>query len=266
MDKEGGDCMKPTILITSYHVGKEELREKRARGKEEQDISICTWDYINAVMVSGGTPLVMPNVEGEENIDAYVKLADGILFSGGEDVHPRYFNEDIKVGNLTICERRDSFEMQLAAKALPSDMPLLGICRGMQLLNIAAGGNIYQDIGAQYETSLRHSNPESSKTDIIHKVQLAEGTRLSRLYGSGPKGVNSFHHQAVKDVAPGFRVSAFSEDGLVEAYEQAVGRFLVGVQWHPEMLFEKYPEELKLFKSFIESAKEYKEQNKKNAT
>jgi putative glutamine amidotransferase len=182
------------------------------------------------------------------------------LFSGGEDVHPRYFNEDIKANNLTICERRDSFEMQLAAKVLPSDMPVLGICRGMQLLNIAAGGNIYQDIDMQYETHIRHSNPQSSKADIIHKVDVQEGTRLSRLYGSGVKGVNSFHHQAVKDAAPGFKASAYSEDGLVEAYEQAGSRFLVGVQWHPEMLFEKYPEELVLFRSFIESAKAYKAQ------
>lgn len=250
--------MKPIILITSYHVGKEELREKRVRGKEEQDLSICTWDYINAVMVSGGTPLVMPNIEGEDNIEAYVKLADGVLFSGGEDVHPRYFNEDIKVNNLIMCERRDSFELQLAAKVLPTGMPLLGICRGMQLLNIAAGGNIYQDIGAQHDTSLRHSNPHSSKADIIHKVEVLEGTKLSSICGSGPRGVNSFHHQAVKDLAASFNAAAYSEDGLLEAYEQKGDRFLVGVQWHPEMLFEKFPEELKLFGSFIESAKDYK--------
>jgi putative glutamine amidotransferase len=251
--------VKPIILITSYHVGRDELSEKKVRGKAEQDISICTWDYINAVMRCGGTPLVMPNLEGEDNIDALVKLADGILFSGGEDVHPKYFNEGVKVDNMTICDRRDRFEIKLAEKVLPSNIPVLGICRGMQLLNIAAGGNIYQDIGMQYPTALEHSNPQSGKADIIHNVNLLEETRLSELYGSGLKGVNSFHHQAVKDLAPALKASAYSEDGLLEAYEMGGRRFLVGVQWHPEMLFEKYPEELKLFESFIENAKEYKE-------
>ncbi|MHB1393959.1 MAG: gamma-glutamyl-gamma-aminobutyrate hydrolase family protein [Clostridia bacterium] len=249
--------MKPIILITSYHVGQDELSEKKVRGKAEQDISICTWDYINAVMLSGGTPLVMPNIEGEDNIDALVKLADGILFSGGEDVNPKYFNEDIKVDNMTICDRRDRFEMMLAERILLSDIPVLGICRGMQLLNIAAGGNIYQDIGVQYGTALRHSNPQSRKADIIHLVNLLDETRLSDFYGCGLKGVNSFHHQAVKDLAPVLKASAYSEDKLLEAYEMEGRRFFVGVQWHPEMLFEKYPDELKLFKSFIESAKEY---------
>ncbi len=252
--------MKPVILITSYHVGQDELNENKVRGKTEQDISICTWDYINAVMLAGGTPLVLPNIGGEENIAEMVRLADGILFSGGEDVHPKYFNEEVKADNMTICERRDSFEMQLAEKILPLDMPVLGICRGMQLLNIAAGGNIYQDIPLQYRTAIKHSNPDSRKADIIHKVKLMEGTRLASLYGNEMKGVNSFHHQAVKETAPMLKASAYSEDGLVEAYEAAGERFFIGVQWHPEMLLEKYPEELKLFQDFIESAKAYRMQ------
>ncbi len=159
---------------------------------------------------------------------------------------------------MTICDRRDSFEMKLAEKVIPSNIPVLGICRGMQLLNIAAGGSIYQDIGLQYRTAVRHSNPQSSKADIIHKVKLPEQTRLSELYGSGLKGVNSFHHQAVKDLAPVLKASAYSEDGLLEAYELEGSRFFVGVQWHPEMLLEKYPEEIGLFKSFIDSAMKYK--------
>jgi putative glutamine amidotransferase len=250
--------MKPIILITSYHVGKDELNSKKVRGKEDQDISMCTWDYINAVMLSGGVPLAVPNIEGDDNIDELVRLADGILFSGGEDVHPRYFNEDIKADNLKISEIRDNFEMKLTKKVLDTDMPILGICRGMQLLNIASGGSIYQDIGAQYKTALKHSNPESSKADIIHKVRLMENTKLYDLYGTEIKGVNSFHHQAVKKLAPGLKASAYSEDGLLEAYETEENRFFSGLQWHPEMLFEKYPEELKIFKSFVESAKEYK--------
>ena len=162
--------MKPIILITSYHVGKDELNPRKVRGKEEQDLSICTCDYINAVMLSGGVPLVMPNIEGDDNIDALVRLADGILFSGGADVHPRYYNEDIKVDNLKTCDKRDKFEMKLAKKVLTMDIPVLGICRGMQLLNIVAGGNIYQDIEVQYKTDLRHSSLQCSKDDIIRSI------------------------------------------------------------------------------------------------
>lgn len=254
--------MKPVILITSYHVGKDELNPKKVRGKEEQDISICTSDYINAVMLSGGVPLVMPNIEGDDNIDELIGIADGILFSGGEDVHPGYFNEGIMVDNLVISERRDKFEMKLAEKVLPLDIPLLGICRGMQLLNIAAGGSIYQDIGKQYETGIRHSNPQSSKADIIHKVKFEERTKLHDLYGKPLMEVNSFHHQAVKELAPVFKASAYSEDGLLEAYELEGDRFLLGLQWHPEMLFEKYPEELVIFKSFVENARKYRAHKK----
>lgn len=250
--------MKPIILITSCHISWDKPGDKNAAGKIEQDMTNCAWDYINAVTLSGGIPLIMPNIEGEDNIDALVKLADGILFSGGEDVHPKYFNEDIKADNLIISDRRDSFEMQLAEKVLPSDIPVLGICRGMQLLNIAAGGNIYQDIAMQYKTDLSHSKPNTRKTDMIHKVELLEDTKLRGFYDSDIKAVNSFHHQAIKDLALIFKATAYSEDGLLEAYEIAGERFFAGVQWHPEMLFEKYPDELKLFSCFIESAAAYK--------
>lgn len=254
--------MKPIILITSYHVDKDELNEKKVRGMEEQDISICVWDYINAVQLSGGLPLVLPNIEGEDNIDSLLEVADGILFSGGEDVHPRHFNEEIMVNNLKISEKRDSFELPLARRAILMDIPLLGICRGMQLLNIAAGGNIYQDIAMQYKGGLSHRKPDSRKADIMHNVKINKGSRLYEIYSTETKGVNSFHHQAVKDLAPGLTASAFAEDGLIEAYEHKGERFFVGVQWHPEMLCEKYPEELGLFKSFVKSSGEYKAKSK----
>ncbi|MGE5630299.1 MAG: gamma-glutamyl-gamma-aminobutyrate hydrolase family protein [Caulobacteraceae bacterium] len=241
--------MKPVILITSNH------ESEGGRSK-----TTCNWHYINSVAICGGLPLVLPNIDTGDNIDSIMRLADGILFSGGADVHPKYFNEEIKVDNMTICERRDSFEMSLAERVLASDMPVLGICRGMQLLNIAAGGNIYQDIGAQYKTSIKHSNPESPRWEIIHKVKPVENSKYYGLYSAAEKGVNSFHHQAVKDLASGFKVSAYSEDGLIEAYEADGERFLFGIQWHPEGMAEKYPEELELFRQFIKSANKYKSQ------
>ena len=219
----------------------------------------CSNRYINAIVQAGGLPLILPYMDDEGDIDAILELADGILFTGGVDVHPKYFNEPIIAENMTICEGRDILEMALAAKALPGDIPLLGICRGMQLLNIALGGSIYQDIELQYKTDIEHHDrPCRKTTDIIHNVEVAPGTRLSDLFGTGHKGVNSFHHQAVKDLAPTLKSAAYSEDGILEAYEAEGARFLVATQWHPEMLVEKYPEEIILFKAFIENAKGYK--------
>lgn len=250
--------MKPVILITSYYVSKEEANRKRAVPDVKQDAGGFTWDYIEAVELAGGVPLVAPNISEEDSIEAMAGLVDGILFTGGVDVHPGYYNEEIIADNLTICDRRDKFEMRLAKKVLPMDMPLLGICRGMQLLNIAAGGSVYQDIGLQYKTGISHSNPKSRKDDIIHSVRLVENTRLYNIYGTELKEVNSFHHQSVKDLAPVFKASAHAEDGLVEAFEGEGNRFIIGVQWHPEMLVGKYPKELEIFKRFIDIAKEHK--------
>lgn len=248
--------MKPKILITPSYMGWKEADSAK-------NVTSCSNDYINAVVLAGGMPLILPYMDDEDDIEAAIELADGILFSGGVDVHPKYFNEPIIADNMTICDGRDVFELALAAKALPKDIPLLGICRGMQLLNIALGGNIYQDIDLQYKTDIVHSDrPGRKKHDLIHKVRIENGTLLGSLYGSGLKEVNSFHHQTVKDLAPSLKAAAYSEDGLLEAYEAEGERFLVATQWHPEMLVEKYPEEIELFKVFIGKAKGYKEKKR----
>lgn len=148
--------------------------------------------------------------------------------------------------------------MSLITKALDMNIPILGICRGIQLINVAAGGSLYQDIKEQYNTEISHSIPGSRKWDIIHKIDLVRGTKLYDIYDSKTKGVNSFHHQAVKNLAPSLKASAYSEDGLVEGFELEGTRFLIGVQWHPEKMFEKYPEELKIFRSFVAAAEKYK--------
>lgn len=243
--------MKPIILITSYYVDRSEITRTPIRGKKNQDFAICTFDYINAVEKAGGVPIVAPSIGDAETISSMLAMADGILFSGGEDVHPNYYREDITEKNLMISDTRDRFEMQLAELALKSSKPILGICRGMQLLNAAAGGTLHQDL----KTHIGHTVPNTPKEKRLHKIELVENTRLFGVYGAGQKEVNSFHHQAVKDLADIYRPTAFAEDGIIEAYELKEDRFVVGVQWHPEMLHEAYPEELEIFRSFIGCAR-----------
>jgi putative glutamine amidotransferase len=254
--------MKPIILITSDYIGGEEAEKQGLTRTKDQDLNVCNWDYIDAVQLSGGIPLVAPNMDvDEKSIEEIISIADGILFSGGGDVNPEYYNEKVKFDNVSFDQRRDCFEMSLITKVLDMNIPVLGICRGMQLINVAAGGNLYQDIKEQYETVISHSIPDSRKWDIVHEIELVKGTKLYGVYDSKIRGVNSFHHQAVKSLAPSLKASAYSEDGLVESFELESTRFLIGVQWHPEKMFEKYPEELKLFRSFVAAAEKYRKRS-----
>lgn len=243
--------MKPIILLTSYFVTREEIKSVPIRGKLNQDLTICTGDYIHSIEKAGGVPMVAPSITDTEAIFRMFEVADGILFTGGEDVHPRYFGEDIEADNLEISDRRDNFELKLAEHALKSNKSILGICRGMQLLNVAAGGTLHQDL----KTGIRHTIPNTPKEKLLHDVKISSNTRLYEIYQKESKEVNSFHHQAVKDLAGAYVPTAVAADGIIEAYEMKGERFVVGVQWHPEMLHEKYPEELAIFKAFIKSIK-----------
>ncbi len=243
--------MKPVILITSYYVNRNEIEGTPIRGKKEQDLAVCTYDYINAVEKAGGVPLVMPNLTDSEAVQRVFELADGFLFSGGEDMDPSWYREEISEDNVIVAdERRDNFEMKLAELVLQSNKPVLGICRGMQLLNVAGGGSLYQDL----KSSIPHPGHEVPKNKKTHEITILEDSKLYHIYQETQKAVNSFHHQGVKKLADCYAATAFAEDGLVEAYESKDERFLIGVQWHPEMLHESYEEELKIFKALVKSA------------
>jgi putative glutamine amidotransferase len=243
--------MKPVILITSYFVEKNRIEGASVYGNKKQDLAMCVFDYIYAVERAGGVPIVAPSIDDLEATSRMFEIADGILFSGGEDVHPKYYKEEIIEDNVTIVEKRDSFELSLAALALKSNKPLLGICRGMQLLNVAAGGSLHQDL----KTNITHTLANIPKDRKVHHIEIVSNTKLHRICNERRKEVNSFHHQGVKDLANMYIPTAYAEDGIIEAFEMEGDRFLVGVQWHPEMLHERYPEELAIFKEFIEHAK-----------
>ncbi len=254
--------MKPIILITGYHVEDAELQDYRPRGVKGQDMTMCTCDYSDAVYEAGGIPLVIPNIDSYEYCEELADIADGVIFSGGEDINPKHFGEKVLINNLKIIERRDNLELKLAKKILTADTPVLGICRGMQLINAAAGGSLYQDIYAQAGISSKHGSHGRPKDFIIHDVYIEQYSRLNQIYGIEKKGVNSYHHQAVKELSNTFDAAAYSEDGLIEAYEMRGERFFVCVQWHPEMMYKRHKEELELFKSFITACSVYKSSKK----
>lgn len=204
--------------------------------------TLLATSYTEAVAKAGGVPVVIPTVASREEADGVVAALDGIIFSGGEDVNPAWYGEAILNETVKIDAVRDHSDSLLARAALDSGKPILGICRGEQLLNVIMGGSLYQDIPAQIPQTIGHSGGASNK------IGLEGESILSRLYGADSLEVNSFHHQAVKDPAPGIRITARSDDGVVEAYEK--GR-IWAVQFHPEKMLQLGDEKwLKLFEAF----------------
>ncbi len=211
-------------------------------------------DYMHAVERCGGVPVILPLTTDKAMIKQLASTFDGFLFSGGPDVHPSYFNEEILPGCGEICPARDSLEMMLFKEVLPLDKPILGICRGLQLINIALGGSIYQDLATQYDVKVAHKM-EAPYNREAHKVTIASDSIFSTWIPCNELGVNSCHHQAIKDLAPGLVSCAISEDGLIEAIYMPSKKFLVATQWHPEMGLDADMYSENIFLAFIEACK-----------
>lgn len=210
-------------------------------------------DYVNAIVKAGGIPIVLPVVEEEDCIAQQVQLIDGLLLSGGYDVSPLFYGEEPKRGLESIRPERDAYEIRLLQIARELNKPILGICRGIQVLNVAFGGNLYQDLSLEVPSSIQHSQ-KGSPDQASHSVKLSSGTKIKEIMEEEFILTNSFHHQAVKDLAPGFIANAYSKDGLIEGIESIDDSFILGVQWHPELMFVKSPKMLKLFQAFVEAS------------
>ncbi|MCR4859142.1 MAG: gamma-glutamyl-gamma-aminobutyrate hydrolase family protein [Bacteroidales bacterium] len=199
--------------------------------------------YTEAVVRAGGVALVLPTVSSREEAERLLDALDGIVFSGGEDVSPSWYGEEVLNETVYVDTLRDRSDSLLARAALASGKPVLAICRGAQLMNVMLGGSLYQDLPSQFGTEVVHGGGAS------HPIGLAQGSELRRIFGVDSVTVNSYHHQAVKDPAPGLTVTARAADGVVEAYE---ARGVLAVQFHPEkMLQEGEREWLPLFESFV---------------
>ena len=210
-------------------------------------------DYVDAVIRAGGVPLIIPFSTDKEVIISQAQLIDGLILSGGHDINPYNYGQEPSQKIGEIFPERDIYEMILLEESKKRDIPILGICRGFQLINVAAGGTLYQDLSLIPGNILKH-NQVSNPTLKTHKIEIKENSFISSIFGKETM-VNSFHHQAIDKVADDFIVVARASDGVVEAIEHKTYKFLVAVQWHPEMLAVNCEKARVLFSKFVEEAK-----------
>ena len=212
-------------------------------------------DFIRALNSLGAIAITLPSITDDDELlrDA-LALCDGIIFTGGPDVRPSLFGEDIIPSCGAINDERDAFEIKLYKMAMAADKSILGVCRGVQVMNIAEGGNIYQDIYSQSGTRLVHHTLDGERA--FHNVRLTDNNALHKIKFSAESFiVNSYHHQSVKDLADGYEAFAYSDDGLIEAIYMPSRRFVAGVQWHPEKRFEGDINSFRILIDFVESCK-----------
>lgn len=218
-------------------------------GAKEQAWQLIAEDYLQAVWKAGAIPVLLPVDENTDRALKMLDMVDGLLISGGNDVSPQMYGTRVKNCGILNPER-DTMEMKLLEKALSMDMPVLGVCRGVQLMNVCLGGTLHQDLPSDgFPVHSIFSNVRNIPT---HKVDVKEGTLLSDIIGGGETWVNSFHHQAVDKLGAGLEAAAISEDGVVEAIVMPDKKFVLAVQWHPEMMFDSEKQQ-KIFQRFVKA-------------
>lgn len=214
--------------------------------------------YLNCLVDAGAAPLLIPLGLSSPALNSLFQRLDGLLLTGGGDLDPACYGQTTRHPTVSeINPARDETELLLSRWAAEQDVPLLGICRGQQVVNVALGGTLYQDIPAEIGTTVEHDTP-GPLDHYAHEVRVAPGSRLAGLVGSTSLATNSRHHQAVREPAPGLAVTAHAPDGVIEALEKADARFIVTVQWHPENLRHD-PATRALFRGLVEAATRYRE-------
>lgn len=215
--------------------------------------------YVRALTAAGAVPWLIPLLPGDEStLRAVYERLDGLCLTGGVDVDPAAYGEE----RQPLCDRpdpaRDWTDLALVRWAAAEGKPVFGICRGIQAINVACGGSLYQDVARYHAGAIKHDyfNPPAQypRDHLAHDVRIEPGSRLRELLGAERVEVNSLHHQGIKRLAPGLTATAFAPDGLIEAIERSDGPFLMGVQWHPEEMVEAHAPMRRLFAGFVEAA------------
>jgi len=226
----------------------------RTQHKNEYPNAAQSEKYIEAVLLAGGLPVLIPNLLPPSDLEALRARLDGILLTGGSDVDPALFNGAPHPEIYGIYPQRDATEIALVQRAAQTGQPFMGICRGIQVVNVALGGTLYTHIADQLQGALRHDwYPDIPRDYLAHPVTVQPGSLLERITASSELKTNSLHHQGLRQIAPTLRPIAWAPDGLVEAVELPGHPFALGVQWHPEWLVQ-YPPMLELFKALVSAA------------
>lgn len=234
--------MRPVIGVTTYH-----------RETDERPRFHLPSAYVDGVRLGGGIPVLLP--PGEQRPAELLESLDALLFSGGGDLHPAHFGGEAHPRSYFICEERDAFELALMRAALERETPVLAICRGAQVLNVALGGSLHVDLEDVVGEEIRHR--ESQTLHTYHPVKLAPDSRLAEVLGGTElSAVASWHHQAVDRLGAGLRATAWAPDGTVEGLELPEAPRLLAIQWHPELQIEPGSPHRKLFEALVRMASE----------
>jgi putative glutamine amidotransferase len=211
--------------------------------------------YVHAVESAGGLPILIPMLKDLHNLEDLLPRLDGILFSGGIDIQPSLYGESKHPKTDGFDPELDDFEVVVANWALQEDIPILGVCRGMQLLNVVLVGSLYQDIASQRADALEHCRRDMPRTALTHGVTVEADSIMEQILGTSKVLINSLHHQAIKEPGVGVHISGRAEDGIAELLEVPTHRFLLGVQGHPEEIYSQVGPFSKLFEAFVQACK-----------
>jgi putative glutamine amidotransferase len=235
---------RPRIGVTSWHHPDREERWEYVRD-----------NYTRSVYRAGGLPIIFPMPSADPAVlDEYLASVNGLLFTGGEDVHPEFYGEGVRPACEDIDRERDLFELGLAKRALERGVPTFGICRGHQLLNVACGGTLFQDLSERPGTVPEHRTKREERAQRRHGVRVLPGTQLHQIVGGEALKVTSTHHQFINRLGGSLKATAFSDDGIIEAIELPAHPFFLAVQWHPERMADKDAVQLALFQALVRAA------------
>ena len=212
----------------------------------------CNQSYVHAILNAGGIPVLLPSNGADADYAELAEKLDGLLVPGGADVSTLLYGEEALQSVTNMKSANDTFEFAVIRKMAELGKPIIGICRGIQVINVAFGGTLYQDLPSQYPSKQQHYQ-KGPRYEPFHHVELEKDSHLAEIFGCTELATNTYHHQAVKDVAPGFRAVAHARDGVIEAIEHE-SKYILGVQWHPEGMVDVHPEFKPFFEKFVEAA------------